>query len=229
VILVGPTEDDGQRGGARRWLAGHRTPGIEMAAHSSRGDSMHGTTARVLVAAGALIVSASSALAQGTANESGRPLKLGAMLGGTLPIGDFGDGFDTGFHIGALGEFARPTWPVTIRGEITYHRHGASDFDGNASILSFIPNVVFPLGDPAATARPYLIGGLGLHRVSIDLDFDIPGVDDSASDTEFGFNVGGGFTFNLSGFETFVEARFHSIFTEGSSTNFIPLSFGFKF
>ena len=55
------------------------------------------------------------------------------------------------------------------------------------------------------------------------------GVDISDTQTKFGINVGGGFTFNLSGFETFVEARFHSVFTEESNTNFIPLSFGFKF
>jgi hypothetical protein len=36
-------------------------------------------------------------------------------------------------------------------------------------------------------------------------------------------------TFHLSGFDTFIEARFHSAFTDESNTNFIPLSFGFKF
>jgi hypothetical protein len=189
---------------------------------------MHGTAARVLAIAGSLLLSASAAVAQGTANESGRPIKLGAMLGATLPIGDYGDVAETGFHIGLLGEYARPSWPALVRGEITYHRTGTQDFDGNTSVLSFVPNIVFPFGDPAATARPYVIGGLGLHRVSIDID--VPGFGDASdSETRFGFNVGGGFTFNLSGFETFVEARFHSVFTSGSSSNFIPLSFGFKF
>lgn len=191
---------------------------------------MHRSATRVLVLAGSILLSASSALAQarGTTNESGRPLRLGAMLGATLPIGDFGDAAETGFHIGALGEFAQPTWPVALRGEITYHRHGVKDIDGNASVLSFIPNIVFPFGDPAATARPYIIGGLGLHRVNIDLE--IPGFGDASdSETKFGFNVGGGVNFNLAGFDTFIEARFHSVLTSESSTNFIPLSFGFKF
>ena len=189
---------------------------------------MHGTAARVLAVAGSLLLSASVGLAQGTANESGRPMKFGAMLGATLPLGEYGDVAETGFHIGALGEFARPSWPALVRGEVTYHRTGTKDFDGNTSILSFVPNIVFPFGDPAATARPFIIGGLGLHRVSIDVD--VPGFGDASdSETRFGFNVGGGFTFNLSGFETFIEARFHSILTSDESTNFIPLSFGFKF
>jgi opacity protein-like surface antigen len=191
---------------------------------------MFGTTARVLAVAGALALSASPMLAQarGTMDESGRPLRLGGMLGATLPLGDFGDVAEAGFHIGALGEFAQPTWPFALRGEITYHRNGAKDFDGNASVLSFVPNIVFPFGDPAATARPYIIGGVGIHRVSVDIE--VPGFPDAEeSETKFGFNVGGGFNFNLAGFDTFIEARFHSVLTSESSTNFIPLSFGFKF
>lgn len=191
---------------------------------------MQRSRARVLVIAGSLLLSASPAFAQarGTMNESGRPLRLGAMLGASIPIGDFSDAAETGFHIGALGEFAQATWPFALRGEITYHRHGVKDVDGDASVLSFIPNLVFPFGDPAATARPYIIGGVGVHRVSIDLE--IPGFGDASdSETKFGFNVGGGINFNLAGFDTFIEARFHSVLTSGSSTNFIPLSFGFKF
>ncbi len=191
---------------------------------------MLGTTARVLAVAGSLVLSASPAFAQatGTMSESGRPLRLGGMLGASLPLGDFGDAAEVGFHIGALGEFAQPTWPFAFRGEITYHRHGAKDIDGNASVLSFVPNIIFPFGDPAATARPYIIGGLGLHRVSVEID--VPGFGDAEeTETKFGLNVGGGINFNLAGFDTFIEARWHSVFTSGESTNFIPLSFGFKF
>ena len=189
---------------------------------------MHRTLARVLVVAGSLAVSASTALAQGTTNESSRPFKFGAALGASLPMGDFGDVAETGFHVGALGEFARTSWPVLLRGEITYHRNGFKDYDGNASVLSFVPNIVFPFGTATSTARPYLIGGLGLHRVSLNLE--VPGSEDeSESETKFGFNVGAGFNFNLAGFETFIETRWHSVSTSESKTNFVPLSFGFKF
>lgn len=188
---------------------------------------MQRSTARVLTVAGALLLSASAVMAQGTMSASGRPLRLGGALGATLPIGDFGDAADVGFHIGALGEFSRPSWPFTFRGEVTYHRNGLQDLDANESILSFVPNIVFPFGDEAATARPYVIAGLGLYRVSRKID--VAGEEVSDSETKIGFNAGGGFNFNLSGFDTFIEARFHSAQTSGSSTNFIPISFGFKF
>jgi opacity protein-like surface antigen len=161
------------------------------------------------------------------------------MLGASVPIGDFGDGANVGFHLGGLIEQKPNDLGHTLRGEITYNRNGLKkgyfggqnplfdDVDGDVSILNFVGNGVIPFGDPASTARPYVIGGVGVYRLhfSGELgDFDI-----SDTQTKFGINVGGGFTFNLSGFETFVEARFHSVFTEESNTNMIPISFGFKF
>jgi len=185
---------------------------------------MHRIPSRVFAVAGAMLLATSAIGAQGTQQASGRPVTIGGSLGATLPIGDFGDIADVGFHVGGLVEYAQPNWPFLLRGEATYHRNGISDIDGNASILSFVPNIVFPLGDPAATARPYIIGGLGLYRVKIDLD-----TFGSDSETKIGFNAGAGFKFNLTGFATFVEARFHSAQTSDGSTNFIPLSFGFTF
>ena len=198
---------------------------------------MHRLLGRFVVGASALLIAA-TAHAQGTSGTDGRPFKLGGALGATMPLGDFSDGADLGFHFGGLIEYKPQAVPVNLRGEITYHRNGLKDdffsgtpgigdVDGNASILSFIGNALIPFGDAASTARPYAIGGLGLYRLKFSGDF--AGLDISDSETKFGLNVGGGFTFNLSGFETFVEARFHSVFTEDSNTNFIPVSFGFKF
>jgi hypothetical protein len=185
---------------------------------------MHRIAPRVLVTAGALLLAAASLGAQATEQPSGRPVTIGGALGATLPTGDFGEFADVGYHLGGLVEYSQATWPFTLRAEATYHRNGLSDVDGNASILSFVPNIVIPFGDAAATARPYIIGGVGLYRAKIDAD-------ELGSDTEtkIGFNVGGGFRFPLSGFTTFVEARFHTVRTSDNSTNFIPLSFGFTF
>ena len=199
---------------------------------------MHRFLGRFVVGAGALLIAA-TAQAQGTSNTtSGRPFKLGGALGATVPLGDFSDGADLGWHLGGLIEYKQPSMPVTWRGEITYHRNGLKDdyfsqipgvgnIDGDFSMFNFIANAVFPFGDAASTARPFVIGGLGLYRLKASADFN--GIDISDSQTKFGLNLGGGFTFNLSGFETFVEARYHTVFTEDSNTNFIPISFGFKF
>ena len=201
---------------------------------------MHRVLGRFVMGASALLI-ATQVEAQGTpsAAASGRPFKLGGALGATVPIGDFGDGANVGFHLGGLIEHKPNALPFTLRGEITYNRNGLKegyfgdddpvfgDVDGNVSILNFVGNGVIPFGDPASTARPYAIGGVGVYRMKFSGEFG--NVEISDTQTKFGINVGGGFQFNLSGFETFVEARFHSVFAEGSNANFIPLSFGFKF
>ena len=94
-------------------------------------------------------------------------------------------------------------------------------------MFNFIANALYPFGDAASNTRPYIIGGLGLYKLKATASYQ--GIDISDSQTKFGINVGGGVTFHLSGFDTFIEARFHSAFTDESNTNFIPLSFGFKF
>jgi len=193
---------------------------------------------RLLAGTGALLIAA-TANAQGTSNAPARPWKIGGALGATIPLGDFSDGADLGWHLGGLFEYKQPSFPVTWRGEITYHRNGLKDdffsgqipgvgnLDGNFSMFNVVANALYAFGDKAKTARPYIIGGLGLYKVKATASYQ--GIDISDSQTKFGINVGGGFEFALSGFDTFVEARFHSVFTDNSSTNFIPISFGFKF
>jgi len=198
---------------------------------------MHRFFGRFAIGAGALLIAA-TAQAQGT-SPSGRPFKLGGQLGASVPMGDFGDGADLGFHVGGLIEYKPASLPVSLRGELTYHRNGLKDdffasedpdfsgIEGNFSQIDFVGNALLPLGDAASTARPYLIGGLGLYRLKASAEFQ--DVDISDTQTKFGLNFGAGLTFNLSGFETFVETRFHSVFADESNMNFIPLSFGFKF
>ena len=172
---------------------------------------MHRFLGRLLLGAGALLIVATTTQAQGTSGSSaGRPFKLGGALGATIPLGDFSNGTDLGFHLGGLVEYKPQSVPVNLRGEITYHRNGLKDdffsdipgagsIDGSASIISFLGNAFFPFGDAASTARPYAIGGLGIYRVKYSGDV-ANGTELSRSNTDFGLNLGGGVTFNLSGF-----------------------------
>ncbi len=69
---------------------------------------------------------------------------------------------------------------------------------------------------------PYFIGGIGIYNFSIpnsSLD----------SQSKFGWNAGAGINMPLSGFKTFIEARYHGVSTEGGTTAWIPISFGVMF
>ena len=188
---------------------------------------MHRFFGRAVMAGGALLIAATA-----QAQSVGKSYKFGGDLGASMPLGDFGDAANAGYHIGGLFEYTPKSMPVSWRGEIAYNHNGLKDtgidgLDGNFSMLNLVGNAVYPFGNKASAIRPYVIGGMGVYRVKASAEFD--GVTASQSDTKFGLNAGGGMSFHLSGFETFVETRFNSVFTEGSKTNFMPFTFGFKF
>ncbi len=149
-------------------------------------------------------------------------LSFGVMGGLSLPMGDFGDGFKSGYNI--TGSLYAPLGDkLKLRGDVGYESFEPEvSLGNNLNVLSFAGNVMFPLGAAAAEggARPYLIGGAGLYRF---------GCDGCDYETDLGITVGGGFEFQLSGFTTFAEARLVNVFSENESTRWIPITFGIRF
>jgi hypothetical protein len=110
-----------------------------------------------------------------------------------------------------------------------------------------------------STTKFYLIGGVGVYNMKTETPIvppmvanvsadvaqrDASGIsrqiappsyqviettDASHSQTKFGLNGGAGFRFQLTGFATFVEARWHTIFTEGKNAQMVPISVGITF
>lgn len=191
----------------------------------------------------ATVVIAPSARAQSLAPA--RTTDFGLAAGVAFPQGDGLDGVNTGFNLsGSLG--IRPVnMPVGFRLEASYSRFGADGFtfadesgsisaDGNLSFLAGTGNVVLAI--PTASAiRPYVIGGLGIYRLTAHIDARLTGGEGSGtfsqteSETKFGLNGGAGLEFPVRTVRAFVEARFHSVFTEGENSNFIPITFGVRF
>jgi hypothetical protein len=133
-------------------------------------------------------------------------------------MGDLGDGYDTGFHGMVTLGFMPAVLPFGLRIDGMYNSLGVSAGSGDdLKIMAASANGVFSMG--AMPASPYLIGGVGFYNADA-------GGDESSN--EFGINVGIGAKFTLSGFGTFVEARYHNIFSD-PSTQFVPLTFGIMF
>ena len=147
-------------------------------------------------------------------------MSFGIAAGASIPTGDLGEGFATGFHGMATLGFTPPALPFGVRIDGMYNSMDASgNVDATAKVLAFSGNAVLSMG--GMIAAPYVIGGLGFYNT----DLDIAGLESS---TDFGINVGVGARFSLSGFGTFAEIRFHNIFADDSMT-FIPLTFGIMF
>jgi opacity protein-like surface antigen len=175
---------------------------------------LHAAVALVLVS----LVAASAAQAQtGRAN-----FFLGG--GATIPTGDFGDAFKTGWNgVGGVN-FMIPGVPFGIRVDGMYSQNSLdSSIDGKAKIFGGNADAVFAFGAPGSMVKPYIMAGVGMANVK----FDIGGTSDD--ETKFAFNGGAGVNFLMSSMTVFVEARYFSVNTSGSSINYIPLSVGLKF
>jgi hypothetical protein len=171
-----------------------------------------------LIAAATLLTSAQLSA------QSYKPVTLGIAAGAAIPVGDFADAYNTGFNGTAALAFSSVGTPLGFRVEGMYNKFfGRDDIGGNqpdSRIIGGTANLVYNL--PGTGIRPYLIGGAGYYNAKVDID-------NANSESKFGINGGIGAMFPLSGFSTYVEARFHNMFTEGSSKQFIPVTFGIFF
>lgn len=174
------------------------------------------TTIRGLAAATVLLVAVSSTASAQTAASS----RFGVNAGVALPMGDFGDAAELGFHLGGhiqmpLGE----TLKLRVNGDFGYY--GLPDgVDGNWTLLGGMANIVLPITTSSAL-KPYVFGGLGMYNYKIDID----GLG-SNDDTKLAFNIGAGYDF---GKNFFTELRFLSIQTDGDALNTLPIVIGLRF
>jgi hypothetical protein len=178
------------------------------------------------LAASLLVLGASSANAQFAS-----PIRFNVHAGAALPTGDFasndidGGSAELGFRLGAGLELRAPLMPVGLRFDGAYDRMGIEGADAAWSIWSVTANaVVQPMASPL-----YFIGGIGFYSTDLTGE-DVIG--DPEAESDFGFNIGAGFSLPLTGFSTFIEARWHQINTDdafGFNTGYIPIVFGIRF
>ncbi len=162
--------------------------------------------------------------------QTARPIGFGVSGGLSLPTGDLGDGADAGYNITGHVMLRPASFTnLSFRGDVSFDRFGVKNVsDANTRFLGFTGNAIysFPQANPGVV-RPYVIGGVGAYNSKVNVNFG--SVSSSATSTDVGVQGGGGINFQLSGFSTFVEAKFVNVFGDGSSANFIPITFGVKF
>lgn len=166
-----------------------------------------------------------------SAQES-RPVSFGVSGGLSMPMGDLGDGVESGFNItGHLGYKPASFANLSFRGDVSFDRWAyKGNVDGNTRAIGVTGNAVyaFPQSSPSMV-RPYVLGGVGFYNGK-GSDVTVGAITVKAeSSTDLGVQAGAGINFNLSGFSTFVEAKFVNVFGDGSSSSWIPITFGFKF
>jgi hypothetical protein len=189
------------------------------------------------------------------AQEAGPTAHVG--FGYSPLVGPISRNLDNGWNF-QVGGGLMFTPHLGIIAEYQYNHLGVPDDvlnflrvpDGNARVNLFTvgPEIRFA---PGAKIDPYIIGGLGWYRRTIEFTsptlapvtvfdpfygFFIPAfvpadvVLGTFTSDAFGGNIGGGFNFRLgeSHAKVFAEARYHIASTEGRDTQMVPFTIGIR-
>lgn len=151
-------------------------------------------------------------------------IRWGVGAGLLMPMGDYGDLDKLGFTGGLGGTYNLPGG-VGIRVDASYgttkEKSGVTPH--STKIMGGMASVVYAFG--AAGPKPYVMGGLGLYNVKID----VSGTSASETKVSFGFGAGIAVPMGTGGNRLFAETRYTSVSTSGSSTTFLPIVVGVSF
>jgi hypothetical protein len=184
---------------------------------------------RSLILAGLLVMVPALAFAQIPMMPGA--LEFSATGGASVPAGDFGNAFGTGYGLGASGAFyVMPN--LALGASLAYNSYAADDSwqtlgvdpsDVSMSILEmtaygkymFMPGPVSPYAKAAA----------GMFRGKAE----IQGVGEASNDMGIGGGVGAQLRIPTSNIGLFAEGMAYSVFTEGSSTTYYAIRGGINF
>ena len=146
-------------------------------------------------------------------------IRFGVGGGLTMPIGTYGDVDKAGWH--ALGVLQFPIGQAPIHGRVDA-MYGQTSHDvgsGSTTLTGATGDILYHIGDRAASVRPYILGGIGFYNVDAG----------GASESKFAFGAGGGILFSIGTMHAFLEGRYMSVQASGSSLNFLPITLGLLF
>jgi hypothetical protein len=171
---------------------------------------------------------------RGAQQEEVNPLSFTVFAGAVIPVGDASNDFNTGYTIGAAGDYRPdPASPVGFRLEASYADLGAKGLSGtgvDAKATDAGVNFNLVLWAPTTTTTsivPYVTGGVNFDRLEARARTGNTTV--SQSENHFGFNVGGGLDLPLSGFAVRLDARFKQISSGDGSFRTVPITVGIRF
>jgi len=179
---------------------------------------------RQLIGGAALV--AALALAPSLAPAQG--IRYGAGVGLLMPLGDYKAADKMGWVAGADVTKWLTGGMLGVRVEGSYSQTSQASGVGahSSKILGGMAALVYAFGTSADQRRPYVLGGLGCYNIKVD----VTGLG-SASESKVGFGLGAGLAFKMGAGSTrlFVEGKWTTVSTSGSSTSFVPIRVGLRF
>lgn len=172
-----------------------------------------------LIALAALAAAPSLAFAQKSSS-----VQFGVSGGLSVPTGNLSDGVDAGYQVaGHMWVWSSPT--IGFRGDVSYDNWKTKTGNVNLRSIAGVANIVaHPASMAKSAVAPYFVGGVGAFNTKAYTT-----ASSSNTKTNLGVQAGAGLEFHLSGFSTFVEAKFVNVFSDNNNTNWIPITFGVRF
>lgn len=153
-------------------------------------------------------------------------VSFGVSGGLTIPTSDFADEVDNGFNVGAHLGLRQPLWPIGLRLDGQLNRFNLkAGSDQYINVIGVSLNAVLMSAGATSDLKPYLIAGPNFFHTASYTEDNV--VEDA--ENNWGFNAGGGLQYQLSGFTTFLEARYNWVKTSDGHDAFIPISVGIMF
>ncbi len=156
-----------------------------------------------------------------------RTTSFGVSGGLTMPLSGVAENAETGYNVtGSL--YLRPARYANLgfRADVSLDRFGFEGSD-DASLRSFGVALSGQYYVPTSSSvTPYLLAGVGLYSLKTTVVLGSTSV--SASDSNLGYNLGAGLSFQLSGFSTFLEAKWVNVMSEPKGSSFAPITFGIR-
>lgn len=141
---------------------------------------------------------------------------FGVAAGAAFPSSDVSTYAKMGYNVSAMVNLGAPLVPIGARIEGMFNQLDIKNSSDKDNVVGVTANLTYGIGS-ALVASPYLIGGAGWYQEKIN----------SATRSGGGFNIGAGVRLPLTGFSTFIEARYHKMFSENMAV--IPITFGINF
>jgi opacity protein-like surface antigen len=165
-------------------------------------------------------------LCVGMISNAQSKMSAGVNAGVAFPMGDFGDGYKTGF--GGSGVFSYMVTPeIALTGSIGYLTWTSKE-SSDATFRS-IPVLVggrYYFGN-LPQIKFFGAAELGLHMSKVKIEVPFFGTQEE-SNTNFGFGIGGGASYSLNKDANLeLSLKYNNISTEGSSSGFVTIMAGF--
>ena len=153
-------------------------------------------------------------------------INVGATVGAQLPMGNFGDAYNTGFGFNLSGKYMLND-NMAVGLNLGYNAFGSEIEGFKSSMMPITALFEYQFGD--GPFKPYVGADLGLYIFGYKIEMTIMGqtIKESGSDMYFGFAPVAGVLYGLSdNLSLNGNLKYNFVMSEGDASTFLGINVG---